>query len=108
MATWTIATLERNTDSDQGVIVAHWRVTETETVGTGDDAVTYTASSYGTCGFTPDPSASDYIAYADLTEADVIGWVQADVDQTGIEAASLQTSTSRRTPQLLMGFLVNG
>ena len=85
MATWTIATLERNTDSDQGVIVAHWRVTETETVGTGDDAVTYTASSYGTCGFTPDPSASDYIAYADLTEADVIGWVQADVDQTGID-----------------------
>ena len=98
MATWTIATLERNTDSDQGVIVAHWRVTETETVGTGDDAVTYTASSYGTCGFTPDPSASDYIAYADLTEADVIGWVQADVDQTGIEAALTANINEQKNP----------
>ena len=98
MATWTIATLERNTDSDQGVIVAHWRVTEEETVGTGDDAVTYTASSYGTCGFTPDPSASDYIAYADLTEADVIGWVQADVDQAGIEASLTANINEQKNP----------
>jgi hypothetical protein len=51
MATWTIANLERNT-ADGGVTVAHWRVTETETVGEGDDAVTYSASSYGTVGFT--------------------------------------------------------
>ena len=51
MATWTIANLERNI-SDGGVTVAHWRVTESETVG--ED--TFTASSYGTCGFTPDAS----------------------------------------------------
>ena len=94
MATWTIATLERNTDSDQGVIVAHWRVTEEETVGEN----TYTASSYGTCGFTPDPSASDYIAYADLTEADVIGWVQADVDQAGIEAGLTANINEQKNP----------
>ncbi len=43
MATWTIANLERNV-ADGGVTVAHWRVTESETVG--DD--TYTASAYGT------------------------------------------------------------
>ena len=103
MATWTISTLERNTDSDQGVIVAHWRVTETETVGTGDDAVTYTASSYGTCGFTPDPSASDYIAYADLTEADVIGWVQAEVDQAAIEASLQANIDGQITPATANG-----
>ena len=103
MATWTIATLERNTDSDQGVIVAHWRVTEEETVGTGDDAVTYTASSYGTCSFTPDPSASEYIAYADLTEADVIGWVQAGVDQSGIEAALTANIAEQKTPTTATG-----
>ena len=40
MATWTIANLERNL-ADGGVTVAHWRATESETVGTGDDAVTY-------------------------------------------------------------------
>jgi hypothetical protein len=93
MATWTISTLERNT-SDGGVIVAHWRVTEEETVGEN----TYTASSYGTCGFTPDPSASDYIAYADLTEADVIGWVQADVDQAAIEAALTASINEQKNP----------
>ena len=32
MATWTIANLERNL-ADGGVTVAHWRVTESETVG---------------------------------------------------------------------------
>ena len=39
MATWTIANLEREL-STGGVTVAHWRVTESETVGD----VTYTAS----------------------------------------------------------------
>jgi hypothetical protein len=46
MTVWTIAQLERNT-SDGGVVVAHWRATATD----GD----YSASSYGTAGFTPDP-----------------------------------------------------
>jgi len=99
MATWTIATLERNTDSDQGVIVAHWRVTEEETVGDN----TYTASSYGTCGFTPDPSASDYIAYGDLTEADVIGWVHADVDKDAIEASLQANIDGQITPATATG-----
>jgi hypothetical protein len=103
MATWTIATLERNTDSDQGVIVAHWRVTETETVGTGDDAVTYTASSYGTCGFTPDPSSEDYIAYDDLTEADVIGWVQGELDVEAIEASLQANIDGQITPATAKG-----
>ena len=86
MATWTIANLERNV-ADGGVTVAHWRVTESETVGTGDDAVTYTASAYGTCGFTPDASADDFVAYDDLTEDDVMAWVWVDVDQDATEAA---------------------
>ncbi len=93
MATWTIAQLERNT-ADGGVIVAHWRVTEEETVGD----VTYSASSYGTCGFTPDPSASDYIPYDDLTEADVIGWCQSELDQDAIEAGLTANITEQKTP----------
>jgi hypothetical protein len=68
---WTIATLEYDlqpSDMDGAVIVAHWRVNAEETTGEGDDAVTYTASSYGTCGFSPDPSAEGYVPYADLTD----------------------------------------
>ena len=93
MATWTIANLERNV-ADGGVIVAHWRVTESETVG--ED--TYTASSYGTCGFTPDASAEDFIAYDDLTEEVVMGWVHAEVDQAETEAALTANIAEQKTP----------
>ena len=78
MTTWSISTLEREL-SDGGVVVAHWRATAVD----GD----FSASSCGTVGFTPDPSASGFIAYDSLTEADVIGWVQAEVDQDAIEAS---------------------
>ena len=85
--TWTIATLER-TLADGGITVAHWRATDSETVGTGDDAVTYSASSYGTCGFEYDASADDFTPYDDLTESQVLGWCWANgVDQDAIEAS---------------------
>ena len=93
MATWTIANLERNV-ADGGVTVAHWRVTEEETVGD----VTYSASSYGTCGFTPDPDASDFVAYDSLTEATVLGWVQAEVDQDATEAALTANIEAQKNP----------
>ena len=102
MTTWTISTLEREL-SDGGVIVAHWRATASETVGEGDDAVTYSASSYGTCGFTPDPSASGFIAYDSLTEADVIGWVQAEVDKDAIEASLAAQIEADKNPTQAAG-----
>ena len=102
MATWTIANLERNT-ADGGVTVAHWRVTETETVGEGDDAVTYSASSYGTVGFTPDASADGFIAFDNLTEADVLGWVHEEVNQADIEAALTADITEQKTPTTASG-----
>ena len=83
--TWTISTLERNT-SDDGVIVAHWRATDSEVVGSGDDAVTHSGSSYGTCGFTPDSSADGYTAYADITEAQAIGWVKDSMGEEAVTA----------------------
>jgi hypothetical protein len=97
MANWTIANLERNTD-DGGVTVAHWRVTETEVVGEGDDAVTYSASSYGTVGFTPDASADGFIDFDSLTEADVLGWVYEEVNQAETEAALAADIAGQKTP----------
>ena len=102
MTTWTISTLEREL-SDGGVVVAHWRATASETVGEGDEAVTYSASNYGTCGFTPDPSASDFIAYDSLTEADVIGWVQAELDQDAIEASLAAQIEADKNPTQAAG-----
>ena len=97
MATWTIANLERNV-ADGGVTVAHWRVTEEETVGTGDDAVTYTASSYGTVGFTPDADADGFVAYDDLTESAVMVWVHESVDQDATEAALTANIAGQKNP----------
>jgi hypothetical protein len=68
--TWQIANMERNT-ADDGVVVCHWRCTGVD----GD----HSASSYGTTSHTPDPSAADFVPYADLTEATVLGWVHAAV-----------------------------
>ena len=102
MTTWTIGTLERTLDTG-GVVVAHWRATASETVGEGDNAVTYSASSYGTVGFTPDASASGFIAYDSLTEADVIGWVQAEVDKDAIEASLAAQIEADKNPTQAAG-----
>ena len=100
--TWTIATLERNT-SDDGVVVAHWRASDSEVVGTGDEAVTHSGSSYGTCSFTPDSSADGYTAYADITEDQAIGWVQDDVDTDAIEASIAAQIADSKAPVVATG-----
>ena len=83
---WTISQCDREL-SDGGITTAHWRVNAEQTVGTGDDAVTYTATSYGTCGFTPDPESGDYTPYDSVTEAEVLSWCWANgVDQDSAEA----------------------
>lgn len=98
---WTISTLERNTDD--GVVVAHWRASDSEVVGSGDDAVTHSGSSYGTCSFTPDPSAEGYVAYADLTESVVVGWVKDDVDADAIEAGIASQIADSKAPAISVG-----
>lgn len=93
--TWTIANLEYTNDADQGVTIAHWRVTAQD----GD----YTASSYGTQSFTPDPSADGYVAFDSLTEATVIGWVQNALDTDAMEASLQDKIDAQKTPATLSG-----
>jgi len=95
--TWTISTLERNTDD--GVVVAHWRASDSETVG----EVEHSGSSYGTCGFTPDSTADGYTAYADITETQVIEWVKADVDADAIEASIASQIADSKAPAITVG-----
>ena len=95
--TWTISTLERNTDD--GVVVAHWRASDSETVG----EVEHVGSSYGTCGFTPDADADGYVAYDSLTEETVIGWVKADVDADAVEASIAAQIADSKAPAITTG-----
>jgi hypothetical protein len=46
----------------------------------------HTASSYGTCGFTPDTEKEGFVAFNELTEASVLEWVQATMDVEALEA----------------------
>ncbi len=91
--TWTISTLERNTDD--GVVVAHWRASDVDGEHSG--------SSYGTCGSTPDADADGYTAYADITETQVIGWVKADVDADAIEASIAAQIADSKAPAISTG-----
>ncbi len=90
---FNISTLERNTDD--GVVIAHWQVSK----ASGEN----TASSYGTCSFTPDSTAEGYVAYADLTEATVIGWVQEALDTTELEAALDADLAEQAAPSITAG-----
>ena len=90
MTTWTISTLEREL-LDGGVVVAHWRATAVD----GD----FSASSYGTCGFTPDPSSADWVAYDSITEEMALGWCWADgVDKDVIEASLTANIEEQKAP----------
>ena len=79
--TWTIATCEHDIATG-GITVAHWRCSAVD----GD----YSASAYGTCGFTPDATSPDFKPYDEVTEAEVLGWVWGSVDKDAAEA-SLET-----------------
>ena len=87
--TWTIPTVDR-TIATGGINTIHWRCSAVE----GD----HSASSYGTVGCSPDPSAADFIAYNSVTEANCIAWVQADVSKDNTEAALAAQITALKTP----------
>jgi len=72
--TWKIAQLDRQT-SDGLVTTAHYTVNAVD----GN----HTAGSYGTVGF---ERGESFIAYASLTEAQVIEWVKDKLDVEAIEA----------------------
>ena len=91
---WSIGTLERKLD-DGFVFTAHWRAVASD----GD----FSASSYGTAGFTPDPESEDFTAYDDLTEADVLAWVWESVDKDATEAALQARIDADKNPTTATG-----
>jgi hypothetical protein len=78
--TWSVSDMQ-HMDSDGGVFLVYWSMVSSDG--------TYSASEGGKLRCTYDASASDFIPYADLTEADVLGWVYASLvegDETPDEA----------------------
>jgi hypothetical protein len=73
---WQVVQTNYNT-IDKFITTVHYTVSAVD----GD----YTASTYGTVGYTEDPS-KQYIPYADLTQAEVIGWVQDSLGKDTVEA----------------------
>jgi hypothetical protein len=95
MITWSISQMDRNA-ANGGVTVAHWNVSAVD----GD----YSASAYGTAGFTPDASAPGFVPYANLTEAEVLAWVWASgVDKDAAEASLAQQIAAQKNPVTLNG-----
>ena len=92
---WTIKLLEYTNDSDKGVLVAHWGCEATD----GD----YSASTYGTSSFSPDPSADDYVPYESLTEDVVLGWIWESVDKDSVEASLTAQIESQKAPASVTG-----
>ena len=85
--TWTISQLDRQT-SDGFVTTAHWRATAVN----GE----HSASVYATCSWS---DGTPTVAYADLTEATVLGWIWASgVDKDATEAALAAQIELKKNP----------
>jgi len=87
-----IVNLERTQDG--GVVVAHWTATKTS----GD----FTANTYGTRSFTPDPESEGFTAFEDLTQEIVVGWfTEEEVSQ--IESVLDADLEAQAAPQVISG-----
>ena len=81
--TWSVNDMTHK-DADGNVILVYWSC-----VAARDGSPSYSATEAGKLRTEGDPSSPDYIPYADLTEADVLGWVYESLvegDETPAEA----------------------
>ena len=74
--TWNVVQMDRLT-SDGFVVTVHYNVSAVD----GE----YTASTYGTVGYTQEDKS--YTPYAELTQEQVIGWVQESLGKDTVEAS---------------------
>ena len=88
---WIITAMDCSTevpDKPDYVVTAHWTC-----VGTDGATPPYTASVYSTCSFMVDSTKPNYIPFDQLTEAEVVGWVQASLTPEGVAAAEKNIDT---------------
>ncbi len=90
---WQVSNLDCKVSEDNlsdVVYNVHWRCSATE------DG--YSASVYSTCSL-PAPDPANFIAYADLTQEEVLNWIWANgVDKAATEAAVQQQIELQKNP----------
>ena len=90
--TWTISQLDRQT-SDGFVTTAHWQATAVD----GE----HSASIYNTCSWS---DGTPTVAYADLTQEQVLGWIWANgVDKDATEASLAAQIAKQKAPKTARG-----
>ena len=90
--TWQISQMDRLT-SDGFVVTVHYRVNAVD----GD----YNTSTYGFIGYTQD--SDTYTPYADLTQEQVIGWVQTSLGKDTVEASLQSQIDTLKNPTQVTG-----
>ena len=90
---WQIVELNRLT-SDGFVVTVHYNVSAVD----GD----FTASTYGTVGYTQEEGES-YIPYDQLTEEVVVGWVQQSLGKDTVEASLAGQIEAQKNPTQIAG-----
>ena len=92
LVTWTISNLDSNT-ADGFVTTAHWQATAVD----GD----YSASTYATCSWS---DGTPTVAYDQLTQETVLGWIWANgVDKDATEAALAAQIEMKKNPVTATG-----
>lgn len=87
--TWSIVAMDCVPSVDNltdYVVTAHWTLTAT-------DGADHIGSVYGTVSFEVNPTKPDYTPYASLTEAEVVGWVQASLGAEQVAAYEANVAT---------------
>jgi hypothetical protein len=84
--TWNVVQMDRLT-SDGFVVTVHYTVNAVD----GD----YTASTYGTVGYTEEGA---FTPYSQLTEAVVVGWVQTSLGKDTVEASLAAQIEAQKNP----------
>jgi hypothetical protein len=89
---WNVVQMDRKA-SDGFVTTCHYTVSAVD----GD----FTASTYGTVGFTQEDM--DYVPYEQLTQEQVVGWVQESLGKDTVEEALTAQIESQKNPVTLSG-----
>ena len=94
---WKITSVDRTIETG-GIKSIDWYCGIAETV----DGVEY-PHQYGSLRCEPNPDAADFIAYADVTEANCLAWVQAVIGKETIEDKLTDKIKLDQTPTTATG-----